>query len=81
MRKKDGFVQMCIDYPLLNKVMVKSKYPLPRTNDLCDQGAKCFSKIHLHLGYHHLKVRKVDILKTAFLTPYGHYEFWLCPFV
>lgn len=68
---------MCIDYRHLNKVIVKNKYLLPRIDDLFNQlqGAKCFSKIDLHSGCHHLKIREVDIPKTAFQTRYGYYEF------
>ncbi|GJU49006.1 putative reverse transcriptase domain-containing protein, partial [Tanacetum coccineum] len=31
-------------------------------------------------GYHQLRVRNEDILKTAFRTRYGHYEFQVMPF-
>ncbi|GJU73881.1 putative reverse transcriptase domain-containing protein [Tanacetum coccineum] len=31
-------------------------------------------------GYHQLRVREQDILKTAFRTRYGHYEFQVMPF-
>lgn len=34
-RKKDGLLQLCIDYRKLNKVTIKNKYPLPRI-DLFD---------------------------------------------
>jgi hypothetical protein len=34
--KKDGTQRMCVDYRLLNKVMIKNKYPLPRIEDLFD---------------------------------------------
>ena len=52
--KKDGTMRLCIDYRLLNKVMVKNKYPLPRKDDLMDQlvGACVFSKIDLRSSYH-----------------------------
>ncbi|XP_070015007.1 uncharacterized protein [Nicotiana sylvestris] len=36
-RKKDGSLQMCIDYRQLNKVTIKNKYPLPRIDDLFNQ--------------------------------------------
>jgi hypothetical protein len=35
-KKKDGSMQMCIDYRELNRVTVKNKYPLPRIDDLFD---------------------------------------------
>nr|GEZ54657.1 hypothetical protein [Tanacetum cinerariifolium] len=36
-KKKDGSFRMCIDYPELNKLTIKNKYPLPRIDDLFDQ--------------------------------------------
>ena len=77
-KKKDGSLRLCIDYRALNRVMVKNKYPLPRIRELFDQlkGARIFSKIDLHSGYHQMKVRAKDIPKIAFRGRYGHYEFW-----
>jgi hypothetical protein len=50
---------MCVDYHPLNAVTIKNKYPLPRIDTLFDQlaGAKVFSKIDLHSGYHQIKIR------------------------
>ena len=31
-------------------------------------------------GYYQLRVKDVDMLKTAFRTQYGHYEFLVMPF-
>ena len=45
--KKDGMLQLCVDYRQLNKMIVKNKYPLLRIDDLFDQlkGVSVFSKI------------------------------------
>nr|GEY43044.1 putative reverse transcriptase domain-containing protein [Tanacetum cinerariifolium] len=81
-KKRDGSFRMCIDYRELNKLTVKNRYPLPRIDDLFDQlqGSSVYSKIELRSGYHQLRVREEDFLKTAFRTRYGHYEFQVMPF-
>ncbi|GJP58673.1 hypothetical protein CLOP_g2068 [Closterium sp. NIES-67] len=49
MPKKDGGFRMCIDYRGLNRITIKSRYLIPRADELLDQlrGAKFFSKIDL----------------------------------
>nr|GEW78845.1 reverse transcriptase domain-containing protein [Tanacetum cinerariifolium] len=81
-RKKDGSFRMCIDYRELNKLTVKSRYPLPWIDDLFGQlqRSQFFSKIDLRSGYHQLRVYEDDIPKTPFRTRYGHFEFSIMPF-
>ena len=76
-KKKDGTLWLCVDYRQLNKMTVKKKYRLPRIDDLFDQlkGASVFSKIDLRSRYHQLRIKDMDVNKTAFRTCYGHYEF------
>ncbi|GJP65855.1 hypothetical protein CLOP_g22763 [Closterium sp. NIES-67] len=47
--KKDGGFHRCIDYRALNRITIKSRYPIARADDLLDQlcRAKFFSKIDL----------------------------------
>jgi hypothetical protein len=80
--KKDGTQRLCVDYRALNEVIIKNKYPLPRTDDLFDQlrGACVFSKIDLWSGYHQLKIRECDKPKTAFVLTYGLYEYTVMSF-
>jgi hypothetical protein len=77
-----GSPVLFVDYRKLNEVTLKSKYPLPKIEDLFDQlnGAKVFSKIDLCTGYHQLKVRESDIPKTAFTTRYGLFEYTVMSF-
>ncbi|MCO5606115.1 hypothetical protein L7F22_060302 [Adiantum nelumboides] len=73
---------MCIDYETLNKITVKSKFPIPRINDVLNrlQGASFFSRIDLKSGYHQIRVNPADVPKTAFRTTFKLYEFLVMPF-
>jgi hypothetical protein len=81
-QKKDGSQRMCVDCRSLNDVTINNKYPLPCIEDLFDQmrGARVLCKIDLRSGYHQMKIRSSDILKTALSTQYGLYEFRVMSF-
>ena len=44
------------------------------------KGAKVFSTIDLRSGYYHIALGKDSRAKTAFVTPFGKYEFLMVPF-
>jgi hypothetical protein len=81
-KKKDQSLRPCVDYRLLNAITIKNKYLLPRIDILFDQlaGAKVFSKVDLHSGYHQIKIYPKDVLKTTFSTRYGLYEYLVMSF-
>ncbi|KAL0040176.1 hypothetical protein WJX79_009953 [Trebouxia sp. C0005] len=80
--KKTGDLRMVVDYRALNKVIVKNRYPLPRIDDLFDKvfGAQYFSCLDAASGFHQILLKDEDKPKTAFRTPFGHYQFRVLPF-
>ncbi len=80
--KKTGELQTVIDYRALNKMTVKNRYPLPRIDDLFDklQGSQFFTSLDAASGFHQILLQESDRPKTAFRTPFGHYQFCVLPF-
>jgi hypothetical protein len=75
-KKKDGRLRPCQDYPYLNNWMVKNVYPLPLISEIMDKlkGAKYFSKFDVWWGYNNIWIQSGDEWKAAFKTNWGLYK-------
>ena len=85
--------RLCVDFRKVNELQQEvitagktkgqiSIHPLPKIDEMYAKlkGAKVFSTIDLRSGYHHIALRKSSRAKTAFVMPFGKYEFLMVPF-
>ncbi|KAJ1164023.1 hypothetical protein NDU88_004470 [Pleurodeles waltl] len=80
--KKTKDLRPCLDFRGLNKITIKDRYPLPLIRDILEaiRGAQRFTKLDLRGAYHLLRIKEGDEWKTAFRTPFGHFEYRVMPF-
>ena len=85
--------RLCVDFRKVNELQQEvitagktkgqiSIHPLPKIDEMYAKlkGAKVFSTIDLRSRYHHIALGKSSRAKTAFVTPFGKYEFLIVPF-
>ena len=85
--------RLCVDFRKVNDLQQEvitagktkgqiSIHPLPKIDEMYAKlkGAKVFSTTDLRSGYHHFVLGKRSRAKTAFVTPFGKYEFLMVPF-
>ena len=67
--KKDGKVQICIDYRDLNRVSPKDNFPLPHIDTLVDNTDNhyLFSFMDGFSGYNQIRMALEDMEKITFL--------------
>lgn len=81
-RKKDGTLRLCIDYRELNRKTHPDRHPIPRVQDIMDNlgGNTLFSLLDQGKAYHQGFMAKDSRHLTAFVTPWGLYEWVRIPF-
>ena len=57
--KKNGKLQLVIDYRQLNNITIKNKTPLPLITEIKDRlySAKWFTTFDLKNGYYHIRIK------------------------
>lgn len=81
-RKKDGTLRLCCDYRELNKKSLPDRHPIPRIQDMLDSlhGSAWFSVLDQGKAYHQGFMEESSRPLTAFITPWGLYEWLRIPF-
>ncbi len=75
-RKKDGTIRFCMDYPKLNDVTHNNTYPLPRIDDILDalRGVKYFYSIDHASSYWQIKTEK----RQPYVHTWSFMSFFVC---
>jgi len=81
-RKKNGEVQICVDFRNLNLASLKDNYPLPVMDHILQtvSGLEMMSMLDGFLGYNQIEVAQEDQHKTTFTTPIGVFAYNRMPF-
>ncbi|PFX26928.1 Retrovirus-related Pol polyprotein from transposon 17.6 [Stylophora pistillata] len=81
-RKKDGGLRLCIDYRELNRKTVRDRHAIPRIQETIDNlgVSSWLSVLDQGNAYHQGFIEKGSRHLTAFITPWGLYEWTRIPF-
>lgn len=81
-KKKTGEWRCVIDYRRLNEAMVSDSYPIPRVWDNLRRasGRKYYVTMDMNSGFWNVPIEEGCRHLTAFVTPFGTFEFNVVPF-
>ena len=81
-RKKDKSLILCINYRALNEKTIPDRHPIPRIQEALDSlgGSSWFSVLDQGKAHHQGFMSEASQPLTAFITPWGLYEWIRIPF-
>ena len=81
-REKDQSLRLCVDYRELNRKTHVDRHPIPRIQETLDNlgGSSWFSVLDQGKAYHQGFLTPESQPLTAFITPWGLYEWIRIPF-
>ena len=82
LNKPDGGYRLVIDYSKLNRQCQCQAFPIGRIDDLIDKigQTKYLTKLDITKAYWNINLDEESIKYTGFVTPRGHYEWFVVPF-
>ena len=82
MPKGDCGKGLCVDFRALHKITRTYVWPIPRVEDIFAKlgKARFYTTLDLISGYYHIAHDNHSIKKTAFVAPFGKYEYLKVPF-
>ena len=80
-KKPSGKFRLCADFVALNKILVKSRYPLPNIHDFSVMSANCriFSCLDIVDAYYQIPVDPSCSEKLTITTPIGCFKYLFLP--
>ena len=81
-KKKRHDLHLCVDYRAVKEKTMPDRYPLPRIQEALDSlgGNSYFTVLDQGKAYHQGWMHEDSIPLTAFITPWGLYEWLRIPF-
>ena len=81
-KKKDGRTRWVTDLRKLNKQTIKDSYPLTNIQEILHslQGAMVFSSLDACGAYHAVRIKTGSRACTAFISPFGMFQYIRMPF-
>jgi hypothetical protein len=81
-KKRDGSFRKCVTYKGLNDRTERESWPLPNIEELLERlaGHSWYSACDRFSGYYSVRIKREDIAKTMFRTPFGTFAYTVMPF-